>query len=738
MSKIESDLHLNEFFVEGGDQKKSHVLLHITEPSTPEEKAKGYFFAICETNNADNDTILNIQNIIDQIENKYYEAPNDNAAMVFEKILEQINEQTGIDLSDESNLHFVAGIIRPPEIILTFHNKPQALLFYRKKDGEYQKIDIVKNNSDENAEEKNLLFSQIIQGKISPWDYLLVASPHISDYFSQDRLQKIISTRSPEESAGHLEKVLTELRNGLSFGGLIIHPTTTAESFAPNAQLPQEKTAKVNKLFITEQNTAQTLAPSFTNSMGQKIQAWQKSVNPEFSTSQAKNRGEQTSKQKNNTEQIGTILRLSISYLVKLILLATAFFLSVIRLTNKAIKTAFYLITNFRNKRKIIINDYVLLWKNYRQAYEQLPNITKWLLWSSAVVLIGILTGIMVLNANRKATAQEKAFNITLGQLNEAVEAAESSLVYNNNKAALEQINFAERILQQLQCDIKKFKTACQNTKEKILTIAKKTRKITEVEPQLLLNLSSDDEKSTFIQAMRVANKILLFGHGQPIIYDLMTKTTSMLNIGYDDINFISGSVPKENDYALLLTDNNQLLIFNPTDNSIKKGEVGLPAEVKISAISVYNRRLYSLDAAHNQIYKHDSIKTGFGPGKIWLTTNTGLTNAVSMTVEGDLFILTDKGGINKFTKGEAQTFSIQDLDPTLNSGNKIWSYNDIKNIYILDSADKRLVIIDKTGQLQAQITSAKFNNPTDMIVDEINKSAYILDNNNLFQIPLP
>jgi hypothetical protein len=37
-------IEINEFFIEGGDQKKSHVLLHITEPSTPEEEDRGYFF----------------------------------------------------------------------------------------------------------------------------------------------------------------------------------------------------------------------------------------------------------------------------------------------------------------------------------------------------------------------------------------------------------------------------------------------------------------------------------------------------------------------------------------------------------------------------------------------------------------------------------------------------------------------------------------------------------------------
>ena len=50
---MEPTLHLHEFFVVGSSPEVSHVLLNITEPSTPAEKSKGYFFAICEINNAE-------------------------------------------------------------------------------------------------------------------------------------------------------------------------------------------------------------------------------------------------------------------------------------------------------------------------------------------------------------------------------------------------------------------------------------------------------------------------------------------------------------------------------------------------------------------------------------------------------------------------------------------------------------------------------------------------------------
>jgi hypothetical protein len=76
-------------------------------------------------------------------------------------------------------------------------------------------------------------------------------------------------------------------------------------------------------------------------------------------------------------------------------------------------------------------------------------------------------------------------------------------------------------------------------------------------------------------------------------------------------------------------------------------------------------------------------------------------------------------------------------LDPALTSANEIWTYTDLDYIYILDSSNKRLLVLDKIGQLKAQITAGEFSNPSGMVVDEQKSTAYILDNNRLFQVNL-
>ncbi len=71
-------LEINEFFVEGKDHKKSHVLLHIAEPVSRREKERGYFFVVAEINDGYEEQIEYLQQIIDDIEHDYYDESSDD------------------------------------------------------------------------------------------------------------------------------------------------------------------------------------------------------------------------------------------------------------------------------------------------------------------------------------------------------------------------------------------------------------------------------------------------------------------------------------------------------------------------------------------------------------------------------------------------------------------------------------------------------------------------------------
>ena len=128
-------LQLQEFFVEGGDHKTSHALLHIAEPSTPEEKKKGYFFAVCEINQSEDRDIVALQNLIDEIENRYYETPEETGTNCLEEVLTKINHESYVLSSKKLDLNCAVGVLKKEEVFFSCHGEPLMFLFYRNKNG---------------------------------------------------------------------------------------------------------------------------------------------------------------------------------------------------------------------------------------------------------------------------------------------------------------------------------------------------------------------------------------------------------------------------------------------------------------------------------------------------------------------------------------------------------------------------------------------------------------------------
>ncbi|MFH1790160.1 MAG: hypothetical protein ABH832_03800 [bacterium] len=260
-------LQLNEFFIEGKNPNKSHVLLNITEPSTPAEKEKGYFFALCEAENSTNKYLIKMQNLIDELENSYYETDDEADRSSLEVVLDKINNESHFFIKPEVPLNCVIGILRNNnEIIFSAYGSPQIIIFHKNKQGGFQKIDLLAENTP-SAEKttKSILFEQIIQGKISENDYFFACTSRVIDYFSMDRLQKIISTRPARQSAEHFQKVLSELKNGFSFGGILINIQSRVGATI-SSKIPMKKSRGSAKslagFFDSHKKTASMLSPS--------------------------------------------------------------------------------------------------------------------------------------------------------------------------------------------------------------------------------------------------------------------------------------------------------------------------------------------------------------------------------------------------------------------------------------------------------------------------------------------
>ncbi len=765
---MEEILRLNEFFVEGGHPDLSHVLLHITEPSTPEEKAKGYFFAVCEINQGNKDFLQTIQSVITDIENNYYELSDKAGSDSLETILEEVNQT----LPPRPNLHCLIGVIRNQEIIFSFTGRPLALFFYKNRDGQYQKMDLV-NSSEPGADADNQLFSQVVQGKISPGDYLCIGTPQFADYFSADRLQKIITTRPPRQSAEHLERVLKELRNQSSFGGLIMQLSRQEATtpFTPRPRPKREDSAhSLTSFFSTEKNTAATLTASWWPQIQEKISTQLRKMSsaptgtttprpelaekshpkaeissshlrPYVSTAHGR---DQTRGLTFNTDlawRIAGVLWQIIRWIGTVLFELVLVLGSLVASLGKNLILLGFVIINYQGRRKNIIEDWGKQYQSLRSNLAELPLITKILTLGVIVIMLIFGGSLFVLRVHQKKAAALATYNTDLKAVSDKIDSAKSTLVYGDEIQALHITNEAEALLKALPCTEKDTKIRCDAFNADLESIRVKVRKITPLSPELLTTWALP-AGVRLTGLLKLNNQFLAYAPTNPELFshDISTGETKAINLNYNLNGIAIGAIPKENDYGLLLATNGDLLRFEPADGTVKKLDISYPHDnPTISGFTIYNRRLYTLDSNNRQIYKHDTMKTGFGPGKDWLKDPSGsLQGGSDIAIDGDIWTISNTGEINKFVSGLPESFEVLGLDPALGEGTRLYTYTDLNFIYILDGKNKRIIIADKAGKLKTQLVANAFENPSDMVIDEAARVGYAVDGAKLYKFSLP
>jgi hypothetical protein len=158
--------------------------------------------------------------------------------------------------------------------------------------------------------------------------------------------------------------------------------------------------------------------------------------------------------------------------------------------------------------------------------------------------------------------------------------------------------------------------------------------------------------------------------------------------------------------------------------------EVTTPDESWTGVIDLFGfgSNVYLLD--RGQIYKYVPIEKGYSGVQSYLKGETvvDFNTALRMQIDSSIWVLLSTGRIHKFTQGLEEEFNIIGLDKPLNSPRSFFVSDETENIYILDSGNQRLVVINKKGGYQSQYKSEAFAKYSDLIVSERDKKIYLLD----------
>lgn len=716
-------LELFEFFVEGGDQEKSHVLLHITEPSaSPEEKEKGYFFAVAEINNGTMEQIEHLQQMINDLESGYYETDDERNKNAFELTLEYINKRGHYILDDKnSELNCVVGVINKNRISFSYHGTPIIKIIYGKQKG-FELMDIIENEK-ENPK-KNQLFSAVMEGNINEGDFFFITTPHVTESISDKQVLNDLPTKGAEKGAIYFQNILQSLGDDMSYGGIICHyptskivyDTTTDESeIEESNEIQTDETEN-----IKEENIAEEEKPQIKHI-------------PHVPKTETNYRPREIEEK----EPITNVILVGIGRsLVAGVVGIYNLFKNIIVGISKIFIGLFLLITNFGGQRSTVIqtfNETALRQKNY---IKNLPLISKILFVLTILLAIGFAGSTSYLRIKANIETRELAYKNQIQAIIDKKTAAEASMIYDDETKAFGLLKEAENMIKELPTALPSQKNKAAELQKEISESLKILQKLNVIKPEVIADLVQTQSSAKTAKLALINKDLIAYGPEDLFVYKINLDNKEVVKKEHQTIPYLAAAdTPKEQDVIVFLTQDNNIAEYSPKSETFSSKDITLMQNAALSDIFVYSQRLYTVDVANNQIYKHNKTQTGYDKGTLWIkTAGVNLSDVVSISIDGDLLALKQNGEILKFTSGVQQPFAVSGLDPALDKPTEIWTYANVKNIYILEPTNKRVIILNKQGKMLQQYTANEWKNPTGMIVDEPNKVIYVLDSDKVYR----
>ena len=699
------DLKYHKLFIH--DHLNSRV---FSESYTSDASEKGQLFIIFESLKTKIDQQPLIDQIIDEATTYFYEAQNsqtNDPELILEEVLQKINQllpelNTAPKIKTWlANIDLAIGMIYEDNIYISSIGNINALLLHSN-----QFTTIISKNNEINLTK---LFSDIISGQLDQGDVLIISTNSLFDYISKEKIKQLVKRYSPPSAVIKIKQLLETVPDFVTLNSLIIK-----KSNGLDAELKEEKINSETETSVQD-----------------------------ISDSQKQTSNKQT-KRGTNVPRTKWVIDLkafkNVNFLKKFqgLVSSTKLFFVIIKKVVvfiwQRVKDGFlFLASNqYRHKKEVKTIDRITTTASRKYNWFSRLNLKK------KIALIGLLIIFLVfmqtlvfLTQKRSEKQKDVDYYNSIQEINIKFTEAESKLIYNDEQAAENLLLEINQIIEKLIIHSAEQQKEVDVIKDQVWQQLNKVRHIYVVpSPVEIFDLSSVLENAK--QIVQKDNKFYILGNNQ--LYVLENDQLKAL-IDFADGKFLA-DWPNTN--KLILGNNNQYFIFNIDSRQIETFNFSQTAgNTSVQDLAIYSNNLYVLDPQNNQIFKYPERGESFANGSAWLNETVDLSQANSLAIDGSIYIINNNGAITKFLKGEKDAFNYHEPHPIIGSDATIKTFKDSNYLYIIDPQYKRIIILDKDGQIKDQYTSIKFDNLNDLAIDPEEKAIYLLNNNHLYLLAI-
>jgi len=723
----DQDISLKELYIPSKHNKKTYFCEDFIIYPENKEKYGGYLFGIVEVRATPVDESEKIiQTIINTLKQAYYEpihsSPNPeklNLETIFEHALQKTNSKLNeiaeighIKLILE-NLNFIIAVAKPNksgekiDLLFTHQGMLNAYLIHKTKQNNYKLINIIDNTPKLKEEQTDRLkiFSSTLAGEVAKNNCFYICTEIFSNYIPAHKVKKIVCAHDLSSSVDYFKSLINNVKNKsyLTYCAIFVK----LEEKRSFSQKPVSEKS-LDNLITTKEKTEKFLTPTFGLNLRNNLR---KIINSLGANNKNKKSRLRNISQKKVKFGFFKYLKNVINILIS----------SMIGTLKKIIRT----ITgqqppkDKKNKKSSLSDN------------KKMNKYSKIILVVVLILILGLISSIIWTKYAKKVKQEQQEYNSKIEQSKELINNAQINLIYKDENKSLQLVKQAEELINNLPRENDNQKANYQELEQQVLSIKNKLLHITKIVPRQITEINKDEHPVKLINVEFFNDKLLVHGQKEYLYQVDPKKPQSVSSIKSQHGSLIKGTSKKNT--ALFITDKNTIIHLQ--DDKLKKRSIDLIPGENV-AFTLYSENIYALNKTREQIYKYRFVQDNYGAGQKWIKNqgSADLTSATSLTIDGDIYISTEKD-LYKFFRGEKQEFNLPTIEPEIKNIKKILTNAESDYIYILGQDSRRIIVISKSGQL---INQYSFESLAGNIEDfTITDKLYLISENKIYKAEL-
>jgi hypothetical protein len=333
----------------------------------------------------------------------------------------------------------------------------------------------------------------------------------------------------------------------------------------------------------------------------------------------------------------------------------------------------------------------------------------------------------------------------------QAINKSEISLTYQNQfeaQALLQQANVlivnAFSLLTKLPEEVKKEPAQnLQLIQESLDTQKNSINNIVNItQPEQIADLSKNSFTFNPHGILKLEDNLYLYELSSGFLYKI-----DLNDIGSPTLIFLSSKdtfkLGAIQDNALVLLSTPEKIYIYDTDDSYNTRllKPDLENTHYIKDMANYDDYIYFLDAEYLNILKYAPQANSL-IGSNWLNDppaggDENLIGAQSLAIDGSVYVSRMDGTIIEYISGRKVAEFKPNVSPEITKGGQIFTKKGMKNLYIIDSENNRIIAMNKNDGLTTQYVSAQFTSLHNLWVTADERTIYLLDGLRVYRIDI-